>query len=273
MTSGALLNIALDPLLIFVFKMGVQGAALATMISQFVSCALLYIIIRIRGDVPIRFGDFCPRLEVFREMIRGGVPSLIRQGITSLAAAMVNHVAGVYGDAAIAALSIVNRVFWFCSSALAGFGQGFQPVCSFNYGAGLFDRVKRAYRFCTRTALIVLLGMSVLLFVFAPHIIAVFRRDDLQLIEIGTSAMRFQSIVFPLCAWIVLSNMMMQSMGKTVRASVMAMSRQGIFLIPVLFVLSRSLGLLGVELSQPLADVFAFMLSIPLSRSVFREME
>ncbi|MDR1429405.1 MAG: MATE family efflux transporter [Spirochaetaceae bacterium] len=273
MISGALLNIGLDPVLIFVVHMGVRGAALATMSSQFVSCTLLFIMTRTRGDIPVRFGDFCPRLSVYREMTRGGIPSLARQGIASIAAALVNHVAGSYGDTAIAALSIVNRVFWFCISALTGFGQGFQPVCSFNYGAGLFDRVKRAYRFCTRTAFIVMSFMGVLLFVFAPRIIMVFRSDDPRLIEIGSLAMRFQCAVLPLSAWIVLSNMMMQTVGKTVRASVMAASRQGIFLIPVLFALSRSLGLLGVELSQPLADIFAFMLSVPLSRSVFGEMK
>jgi putative MATE family efflux protein len=273
MTSGALLNIALDPLFIFVFGMGVRGAALATMISQFVSCALLFIIIQVRGDVPIKIRDFTPAPAMYREMLRGGFPSLARQGITSVAATFVNHAAGIYGDVAIAALSVVNRVFWLALSAIMGFGQGFQPVCSFNYGAGLYNRVREAFRFCIRTAVLVLTGTGAVLFIFAPRIIAIFRPDDSVLISIGSLTLRLQSLILPLDGWIVLSNMMLQTMGRAVRASLLATARQGIFLIPLLFVLSRLLGLLGIQLSQPLADLCTFVFSIPLVLGVFKEMK
>jgi putative MATE family efflux protein len=273
MTSGALLNIVLDPFLIFVCGMGVRGAALATMISQFVSCALLFIIVQTRGDVPVKIRDFTPVPSMYREMLKGGVPSLARQSITSVAAALVNHAAGVYGDAAIAALSVVNRILWLAMSAITGFGQGFQPVCSFNYGAKLYGRVKKSFRFCVRTSVLVLAGTGAALFIFAPRIIRIFRPNDPALIAIGSLALRLQSLVLPVDGWIIICNMMLQTMGKALRASLLATARQGIFLIPILFALSRLLGLTGIQLSQPLADLCTFVFSIPLILGVFKEMD
>jgi putative MATE family efflux protein len=143
MMTGAVLNIFLDPLFIFVFHMGVRGAAIATMISQFVSCVILMIGGSIKGNIRIRLRNFSPGAALYLEMVRGGLPALLRQGLMSVSSIVINHFAGVYGDAAIAAISIVNRIFMFANSAMLGFGQGFQPVCGFNYGAKRYDRVKR----------------------------------------------------------------------------------------------------------------------------------
>ena len=273
MTAGAFLNIALDPLLIFVFKMGVSGAALATMISQFVSFCLLLRGCTRQGNIRISFRCFSPSFAFYREILRGGLPSLCRQSFASIATICLNRVAGGYGDAAIAAISIVQRVTMFANSALLGFGQGFQPVCGFNYGAGLYKRVKKAFWFCVRVSSVVLVVLAVTGFAFAPQIIALFRKDDPLVIEIGSLALRLQCITFPLMGWVILNNMMLQNIGKAGKATILALARQGVFLLPILFILAPLFGILGVQMSQPAADLATFLLSVPLGLGVLREME
>jgi putative MATE family efflux protein len=265
MTSGAVLNVGLDPLFIFVLDMGITGAALATMISQMVSCVLLFAVSAAgKNNLRIRFRSFRPGPGVYREILRGGIPSLLRQGLLSLATIFLNHAAGGFSDAVIAAVSIVNRITLIAGAALLGLGQGFQPVCGFNYGAKRYDRVKKAFRFCLRlsTALLVLLSAGG--FAAAPRIIAIFRRNDPDVIRIGALALRLQCCTFPLSGWIVLNNMMLQTIGRAVPASVLAFARQGLFLIPLLFVLGPRLGILGIQLCTPLADICTFILSLPL---------
>ena len=271
MISGAVLNVALDPLFIFVFGMGVGGAALATIISQFVSCTLLLIGCTRKGNISIKLKNFSPSFFAYKEIVRGGLPSLFRQGFASVAFICINQVAGGYGDAVIAAVSIVHRVFLFASSALVGFGQGFQPVCGFNYGARRYDRVKRAFWFCMRTSSMVLLVLAVVGYFFAPGIVALFR-DDAEVIRVGTLALRLQCVTFPLMGWVLLNNMMLQTIGKAVRASILALTRQGLFLVAALSILTPPLGVLGIQLSQPASDVATFLLAIPLGVSVLKEM-
>jgi putative MATE family efflux protein len=272
MVSGAVLNVALDPLFIFVFGMGVGGAALATIISQFVSCGLLLVGCTRKGNISIHIKNFSPRLSAYKEILRGGLPSLFRQGFASVAFICINQVSGGYGDAVIAGISIVQRVFLFASSALIGFGQGFQPVCGFNYGARRYDRVERAFWFCVKTSSIVLLALGAVGYVFAPQIIELFR-DDAEVIRVGTVALRLQCLTFPLMGWVLLNNMMMQTIGKAFKASLLALTRQGVFLVAFLFILTPPLGVLGIQLSQPGSDIGAFLLSIPLSISVLRELK
>ena len=272
MTSGAILNVGLDPLFIFVFDLGVGGAALATMISQTVSCILLLVGCLRGGNVPVRLRNFSPRLQNYKEILRGGLPSLFRQGLGSVAIVVLNQTAGGFGDAAIAAMSVVNRVAMFASSAIIGFGQGFQPVCGFNYGAKLYSRVRRAFWFCVQVATVFMLGISICGFVLAPQVIALFRRDDPEVIRIGAFALRMVCVVFPLLGWIVINNMMLQTMGKAFKASILAVSRQGIFLIVFLWALVPRLGILGMQVAQPAADVVTFLMSVPLGVSVLREL-
>jgi len=265
MVSGAVLNIGLDPLLIFKFQMGVKGAALATMLSQTVSFLLLLIVgCNGKGNVGIRLRNFTPSLFLYREMVRGGLPSLLRQGLQSVATILLNHAAGAFGDHVIAAIAIVNRIFLMCNSAILGLGQGFQPVCGFNYGAGRYDRVRRAFWFCWKTATAILLVLAALCFAFAPGIIGLFRKDDAEVIRVGALALRFQALVLPLWAWIVLNNMMLQTMGKAIPASILAFSRQGFFLIPLLFTLVPAAGVLGIQLCIPIADACTFLLALPM---------
>lgn len=275
--SGAALNIALDPLLIFVFDMGVAGAAVATTVSQIVSFSLLFLMSRKGGNISIHIKNFRPTWYYLKEITRGGLPSLLRQGMASIAQICLNHSAGVYGgiysDAAIAGMSIVNRVTMFANSALIGFGQGFQPVCGMNYGGKKYDRVREAFFFCVKYAAVFLLVVSAVGFIFAEPVVTIFRREDPDVIRIGTLALRFQAVVFPLNAWIVMSNMMLQSIGKAVRASLLASARQGLFLIPFILILPMFLGLLGVQMSQMCSDICSFILSLPLTWGVLNEMK
>jgi Na+-driven multidrug efflux pump len=184
----------------------------------------------------------------------------------------MNQVAGGYGDEAIAAISIVQRVVMFANSAMVGFGQGFQPVCGFNYGAKLYSRVRRAFWFCLNTSFAVLLVFAIAGYVFAPQVIELFRKDDPEVIRIGALALRLQCVTFPLMGWVTLHNMMMQTIGKAFKASLLALSRQGLFLLPFLFTLPSYFGVFGLQLSQPSSDLTTFIFSIPLGLSVLREM-
>lgn len=271
--TGAVLNIALDPILILGFHMGVSGAAVATVTSQLCSFVLLVVMARKGGSIVIRFKNLKVNTYFLKEIFRGGIPSLCRQGLASVAVIFLNHAAGVYGDAAIAGMSIVNRVTMFANSALIGFGQGFQPVCGFNYGAGLFKRVREGFFFCVKYAFVFLIFVSALCGIFAPNIVALFRKEDQAVIETGALALRLQCITFPLNAWIVMSNMMLQSIGKALKASIIAGARQGYFFIPFILILPYAFGLLGVQMTQAAADVGTLLISIPLAISVLNEMK
>jgi putative MATE family efflux protein len=271
MLTGAILNIFLDPLFIFVFRMGVRGAAAATMISQMVSFfILLFYGSNRKGNIPIRLTFFSPTLRLYAEMFRGGIPALIRQSFMGIATVLINHFARPYGDAAIAAISITSRLSMFATSVVIGFGQGFQPVCGFNYGAKLYSRVRRAFWFCLRFGSACLLILAVVMAVFAPQIIALFRKDDLEVIAIGARGLRLNCISLPFMAGVIMVNMMTQTMGKALEASIIALSWQGLFLIPSLFLLGPLLGLTGIQLARPVSDLASLVVVIPILLRIIR---
>ena len=275
--TGAVVNIVLDPIFIFCFNMGVSGAALATVISQVISFVMLYIGTLRGGNIRIQFHNFKPSLGNVYEIARGGFPSLCRQGLASISGIFLNHMAGAYGgihgDAAIAAMSIVTRVTMFANSALIGFGQGFQPVCGMNYGAKKYDRVREGYWFCVKYAFVFLVIVATAGFVFSKQIITVFRKDDFEVIRIGTIALKLHCVAFPLSAWIVMCNMMLQSMGRAAKASVVAAARQGLFFVPLIFILPHFLGLFGVQICQMFSDIGAFALSLPIGLSELKRLK
>lgn len=269
---GGLLNIILDPLFIFTFDMGIAGAAIATILSQLVSfLVLLNFCMKDLGGVQIRFKYFTFSKPLYLEILRNGMPSFYRQMLASLAAISLNLAAGPFGDAAIAAMSIVARYSFFMSAAMLGFGQGFMPVCGFNYGARRFDRVWTAFWFSLKVAVAVFVTLSTLSFLFATPILTFFRKEDLDVVRIGALALRYQCLVFPLFAWIIMANMLTQAIGKSWQASLLAMGRQGIFFLPLIFILPAFFGLAGVQITQPLADVATFLLSILLTAPVLKE--
>lgn len=271
-TVGALLNIVLDPILIFTFNMGISGAALATVFSQLVSFAILLIGIRISGCIPIRVRNIRLSKERLGEITGGGLPSLFRQGLASIATMTLNLGANPYGDAAIAAMSIVGRIAMFAGSALIGFGQGFQPVCGFNYGAKKYARVREAFSFCVKVSAVLLFIIAVIGFAMSDSLIGIFR-DDPEVIRIGTLALRFQCLTFTLNGWIVFNNMMMQTIGKTFYASVLASARQGLFFIPAILILPHFCGILGIQSAQAAADILTVIITTILYRIVMKEIK
>lgn len=260
--AGGILNMILDPVLIFGFHMGIAGAAIATMISQIVSFGILLCQCNFRKDsIKIQLSKFTPSLRMYGIILHAGLPSLCRQGMMSISSVVLNLTAGPYGDAAIAAMSIVSRFMMFINSGLIGFGQGFQPVCGFNFGAKRYDRVLESFWFCFKVSTVALTGLGLVSFGLARPIIAVFRREDLEVIAIGTRALRLQLLTMPIQGWIIMCNMMTQSIGYGFRASLVAMGRQGLFLVPALWILPGAFGLLGVQMAQAVADVFTFVLA------------
>lgn len=269
---GALLNVALDPLFIFTFGMGVTGAALATALSQLVSFVLLFTGATRGGNIRPRLKDFRADREMYKEILRGGLPSLWRQGLNSAATVMLNVTAGAFGDAAIAGMTVVTRVMMFAASMIIGFGQGYQPVCGFNYGAGLYHRVRRGFHFTLRVMFVIMLFISLAGLFFAPRVIELFSRDG-AVVRFGVTALRFQCMAFPLMSLMYAGNMMLQNIGKAMRASLLAMSRQGIFFLPAILLLPRLWGMVGLQLVQPVSDLCSFALSIPILLPVLRELK
>jgi len=276
--SGAVLNMALDPLLIFGFGMGVEGASLATAISQFFAwCLLLWG--TTRGEsVHISLRNFRPSWHVYKEIVAGGLPSLFRQAFNCASAVMLNYAASRYAPvgqeaSSVAAFAVVSRTTMFAFSLILGFTQGFQPVCGFNYGARKYRRVLQSYLFAFSVSFAMLTVLSVAGFIFAPQIIAIFRSEDTMLIEIGARALRWQCVVFPLCTLSTSTNMLFQNIRMTFPATLLAIGRQGLFFIPAILILPRFFGLQGVEMTQAVADVCTFMLSLPFAIWIKKELK
>ena len=267
---GAVLNIAGDPILMFGLNMGIAGAGLSTCISQIIGFFVLLSMFLLhktqcRLSVKLIVPKFLP------EIIGTGLPSLLRQGLNSLSTVVLNNCAAVYGDAAVAAMSIVSRVIFFTFSFALGVGQGFQPVCGFNYGAKKYDRLKTAFYFSVMLAEIIVVVMSVGLILFPGEIVSIFR-DDNTVMEIGSRALVLQGIAQLFLPFCMITEMALQSVGKKLGASVLSTLRNGLFFIPMLLILSNVRGLSGIQEAQPLAVTLTVIPSAILAVRFFREL-
>ena len=271
-STGAVLNIGLDAWFILGLNLGVKGAALATIIGQAVSFSLLFIGIEKSDCIKIRFKNLRFNKFCMSEIFRGGLPSLGRQGLSSVSIACLNNMARGYGTPAVAAMSVVSRIMLFAASTLIGFGQGFQPVCGFNYGAKLYTRVKTSFWFCVKWAVVFIIGISIPAFIFSKQITGVFS-DSEEIARIAGTAMRFQLVTFPVMSWVVMSNMMLQTMGKVFSATVLAIARNGLTFIPAILTLPLIFEFNGVMLAQPVADILTLIISIPVTIKVLKELE
>ena len=270
---GAVVNIGLDPLLMFVFGLGIPGAAIATVSGQFIGFCTLLVGSRRGENIRLDMRNIRLSAQNLLQIVNGGLPSLARQGMSAIAVVLLNRYANACGgDAAIAGMSIVNRVMMLLTSALIGFGQGYQPVCSFNYGAKLYGRVREGFFFCVKYGTILMSAASLLCLLFPSQIIAFFR-DDQEVIAVGTAALRWQASALPLMACSVLTNMMLQASGQGLRSSITSSARSGIFFIPLILTLPRLFGLRGVEMTQACADVLTFVLCLPFLRASLRRMK
>ena len=271
--SGALLNVVLDPILIFACGLGLRGAALATVIGQLVSVAVLLAMCHFRATAGVRLRPrfFSLHWHYVCEIVYGGSPSLSRQGLASISVILLNVAAAGYGDAAVAAMSIVSRVTMFVMAVIVGLGQGFQPFCGYCYGAALYNRLLHGFWFTVRVGFIFLLFFSAVFFCFAEQTIAVFR-DDAIVIAVGSTALRWHLAVYPLNAYIMAGNMMLQTTRRPLRANVLSSARRGLVFIPFILILPHLFGLMGIAMCQAVCDVVTFIIAIPIVRSAFREM-
>ena len=270
-TIGGVLNIFLDPIFIFTLGFGTAGAAMATALSQLISfCILLSFFLRGKSSVRISLMKVSRDIKLYLKIVLIGLPTLMRQGLASIASVALNVAAAAFGDAAVAAMSITGRIMMFAFSAMLGFGQGFQPVSSFNYGAKRFDRVRLATKYTTFVGTILMLCVSALCIILAPAIMKAFRKDDLEVIAIGVYALRAQALLLPLTGIVTATNMGLQSTGNAVPATVLAMARQGIFFIPLILILPGFAGLKGVALSQPISDGLTFIIALFFFASFLR---
>ncbi len=264
LASGSILNIGLDPLMIFVFDMGITGAAAATLIGNIISfCILLYFFLAKKTTVRLSVRSISRSPMLYLKIIRNGLPSFCRQGLASISTVMLNNAAADYGDAAVAAISIVGKIFMLIFSVILGFGQGYQPVAGFNYGAGKYKRVKEALMFNYITATIMMTVLAAGGFIFAPQLMELFIKDDPQVIETGALALRIQCLSMPLLPLTTTSNMTFQSIGKSWTAVLLSSCRQGIYFIPLILILPDIYGLNGVISVQTAADVLSAATSLP----------
>ena len=263
LVTGGVLNMVLDPVFIFGFGLGTAGAGIATALSQSISfCILLSMFLRGKTVSQFQLSAVTRSPAEFGTILMTGLPSFGRQGLNSIGGMLLNIAARSYGDAAVAGMSIVSRIFMFIISVAIGTGQGFQPVAGFNYGARKYRRVEKACVFTICASFCFLSVIIAACWFNAEALIKLFR-DDPEVTAIALPAFRYQCFACFLQPVIVAGNMLFQSIGKSGRATFLACCRQGVFFIPLILTLPRMFGLLGIEICQPIADVLTFFVTVP----------
>ena len=263
LVTGGVLNMVLDPVFIFGFGLGTAGAGIATALSQSISfCILLSMFLRGKTVSQFQLSAVTRSPAEFGTILMTGLPSFGRQGLNSIGGMLLNIAARSYGDAAVAGMSIVSRIFMFIISVAIGTGQGFQPVAGFNYGARKYRRVEKACVFTMCASFCFLSVIVAACWFNAESLIKLFR-DDPEVTAIALPAFRYQCFACFLQPVIVAGNMLFQSIGKSGRATFLACCRQGVFFIPLILTLPRMFGLLGIEICQPIADVLTFVVTVP----------
>ena len=255
---GAAISAALQFYLIPLI--GVQGAGISMLTREAVTlAALVLFFFRRRLQICPSFGAYRPTLQVLRSIMQSGTPTLLRQGFVSLSTALLTRAAASFGSGVLAGVGLSTRMLSLIAAATIGFGQGFAPVCGAAFGAGMSDRIRKAYRFCMRVVLLALAGIGAALFVFAGDVLRVLS-SDAQAFEVAKSALRIQSITLFAQGAVIMMNMLTQAMGMPLRASIVATSRQGFVFIPLLFVLVRLFGLNGLIYCQSVSDLCSLAL-------------
>lgn len=264
---GMAVNIVLDPVLMFVFKFGFIGAGYATLIGQITGCIVLTNLSGKNGNIAVNLKKVRINKDRVYHILAGGMPNFSRQSITGIALILLNVVAAKYGDGVIAALTISSRIAALAYMIMIGWGQGFQPICAMNYGAKQYDRVKKAFKFAVVGGILFLIMAAILLYVFSELFIKTMSNDN-EVILVGSEILRMQCITLPLLGYFAISSMLMQNIGQYFWASIISISRQGIFYIPLLYILSNIFGEFGIYLLQPVADVLSFGLAVIVVRKI-----
>ena len=261
--SGGFLNMALDPLFIFKFNMGTAGAALATAIGMGVSFLVLLVrYLSGRTIIKLSLQKISRKPKTYWQVLSTGFPTICRQGWASLATAALSNMAVGYGDAAVAAMSIAGKCYMLARNIVLGVGQGFQPVAGYNFGAKQYDRTKKAFWFSTAVGSVFCLAMCGVFLLLARQIMGLFIGDE-EVIAFGSAALRFCGMVLPVLAFSTYVNQLYQSLGFKWQATLLASLRQGIFFLPIVLLLPRVVGEIGVQAAQPLSDFLTFLVSVP----------
>lgn len=259
--SGMLVNMALDPILMFGLGLGFIGAGYATLIGQIVGTILLTRLSRKNGNIGVDLKKVRINKERVYHILAGGMPNFLRQSITSIALILLNISAARYGDGLLAALTISSRILALAYLIMIGWGQGFQPICAMNYGASQYDRVKTAFKLAVLGATAFLILSAFGLYIFAKELIMTMTKDS-QVIAYTRKLLNLQCLTLPLLGYFALSSMLMQNIGQYFWSSIISISRQGIFYIPLLYILTGAFGQVGIYLLQPMADLMSFILAI-----------
>jgi len=274
MGFGGILNCILDPIFIFGLDMGVAGASAATAISKVVSFAILiFPYLTRRSLLHLSVRNFRPSREIISEIITVGSSSMFRNGLAVVAGILLNSLAGDISDSVLAGIGVCTKIMMFPFSIILGFGNGFQPVAGFNWGAKRFDRVEESYRFSSRVALIGSGVMALLIGIFADQLIILFAGEDMHMRQIGAFCIITQCVALPIHAWVAIVNMLCVGLGNAKGAFLLATARQGTCFIPILFPMAWILGEYGVASVQALADVVSLVLAIPLAISMTKKIK
>jgi putative MATE family efflux protein len=273
MVSGALLNVALDPIFIFGFGMGIKGAAAATVISQSVSTVIiLEYFVRKKSFTNLSIRLFRFSLHIYSEIFKIGLPTFLRQFLSSFSVALLNNAAGAFGDHAVAAVGITMRVLMLGMMVLFGYGQAFQPVAGYNYGAKKFSRVFEALKFSILVTTVFATFFAIIGMVIPGSIVSIFSNDP-EVIDVGSRALRAVSIFFPSFGFVITFTVLFQALGKGFAAGLLSMSKQGLFLIPAIIVLPRLFELNGVIYAQTIADFFTLFVASILAMMIVKKLK
>lgn len=260
--TGGLLNIILDPILIFTLDLGIQGAAIATVLSQMVSWSILRWMVKNKSLLVVSLRNVSRQFQTYWTIISTGISSLLRQGLASVAIILLNNAAGQFGDEVIAAIVIVGRISMIMIALILGVGQGFQPIAGYNYGAKKYDRVRQSWRFTFLSMTGIVAVAGVVIFMLAPRLVTAFR-DDPMVVDVGSTMLRYLSISLVFQPMLISTNMLLQTTTHIRAASFLASTRQGLFFIPLLLILPPLLGIRGIQIAQPIADVMSSLVAIP----------
>ena len=274
MGFGGILNIILDPIFIFTLDMGVAGASLATAISKFVSFGILiFPYVTRRSLLHLSIRNFKPTKDIVSKVVSVGSSSMFRNGLNVISAIMLNNIAGGISDSVLAAVGVSNKIMMFPFCIILGFGNGFQPVAGFNWGAKRFDRVEESYKFSARVSLIGSAIMALLIALFCDKLIILFAGTDMEMRRIGAFCILAQCIALPVHAWVAIVNMFCVGLGNAKGAMVLATSRQGSCFIPIVHLMALLFGAYGVASVQALADVLSMALALPIMLSMKKKLE
>lgn len=264
---GMITNMILDPILMFGLNFGFLGAGYATMIGQIISCIALTSLAKNNGNISVSLKKAKLNKERIYHVLVGGIPNFSRQTITSVALVLLNRVAANYGESMIAALTISSRIIALAYMIMIGWGQGFQPICAMNYGAKKYDRVKTAFKLTVIVGTVFLTISATGLYIFSESLIKTMSNDN-DVISAGVEILQMQCITMPLLGYFTVSSMLMQNIGQYFWSLIISISRQGIFYIPLLYILTSLYGQFGIYLLQPVSDLLSFILSVIVIRNL-----